>query len=138
MEHIWLVELLESHNYLTSDEFWMTFFYRIWKCMPLNMEFFVENGFFANFGLRWCTAPQKYSRYSSHFSLCTTYRYFQRVSYLKRLFLIFQWKARFLLNFSRKNTEAVVHLKKKTAKNKAVGRNEYSFNTSEYLLIANF
>ena len=48
-------------------------FHLIWKCMPLNMELFVENGFCSHFWLRWRTAQQKYSRYTAHFWVCTTY-----------------------------------------------------------------
>ena len=52
-------------------------FHLIWKCMPLNMELFVENGFCSHFWLRWRTAHQKYSRYTAHSWVCTTY--FQRI-----------------------------------------------------------
>ena len=48
-------------------------FHLIWKCMPLNMELFVENGFCSHFWLRWRTAQQKYSRHTAHFWICATY-----------------------------------------------------------------
>ena len=43
-------------------------FHLIWKCMPLNMDLFVENGFCSHFWLRW---------YTAHSWVCTTY--FQRI-----------------------------------------------------------
>ena len=52
-------------------------FHLIWKCMPLNMELFVENVFCAHLWLRWRTAQQKYSRYTVHFWVCA--KYFQRI-----------------------------------------------------------